>query len=416
MLMLLASLVAGEASAQVMSVDDVVARAVAQSPEVRALEAAVAEARASAALGDAFRSSASLSATPGYASGLPIAVLGQVPAIGSIEAHRLLYDSSARADQLEAASEIDAAIARLESRKREIAQNAADLYARVAAGATLADSAQRRVTAYETIVSRTEALRREGRVRELDADRAALQLAIARRRALQTQTALDLDRLRLVRLVGQPADVTLTPSEARWKALVDRDPSLSLRMSEQTDPELRSLDARIDALQRALGLEQHLIRPSVAAQIQYSRLFDRYRRYYLNFKPDDFSVGATVTLPVWTSGRRSAIAARLSARLQGLIAQRDARRIELEIAVREAEAEVIQAGEERTLAQRAQTVAKESLRVAEELAREGRGEVNDVPTAQIALADADDELANASAHVLSAGARLSMLRGDLPKK
>jgi outer membrane protein len=393
-----------------LSLQDAITRAIAHSPELRAMDAAVAEARANAALGDAFRPMASIGTTPGYATGLPIAVLGQVPAIATVEAHRLLYDRSARADQIGMASQVDAAVARLESRRRDVALNVADLYARVAADAALSASAQRRVTAYETIASRTEALRREGRVRDLDVDHAALQAASAKRTALQARTRQELDQLRLNRLVGD--DITLTASEASGNGLVDGDPSLPLRMTR--DPELRSLDARIEALQRAVGLEQRLFQPSIAAQIQYSRLFERYRRFYLNFKPDDASVGATITLPVWSGGHRAAASARLNAQLQQLIAQRDARQTELELTTREAEADVTQALAESDLAARGRAIAAESLRVAEELAREGRGQANDVSLAQIALADADDEMANARAHLLTARVRLMILRGDLP--
>lgn len=384
------------------SLQDAVMQAIARSPELRALDASVSEARANAAVGNAFRSEASISTTPGYATGLPTAVLGQVPAIATVEAHRLLYDPSARVDQIGMASQVDAANARLESRKREIAQNVAELYGRVAADQAQAASAERRVAAYETIASRTAALRQEGRARDLDVDRASLQTANAKRVALQARNRLELDRLRLDRLVGEH----VTPSEGAS--------SLSLPTAEATDPELRSLGSRIDALQRAVNLEHRLFKPTIAAQIQYSRLFDRYGRYYLNFKPDDFAAGATITLPIWTGGRRAASAARVNAQLQQLIAQRDLRRAELEVTSREAEADLAQAVAETELAERTLSIAKESLRLAEQLAKEGRGEANDVPLAQIALADAEDEAASARAHRVAAETRLVILRGDLP--
>lgn len=386
--------------AQTLSLQEAVDRAIARSPELRALEAAVAEARATADLGDAFRASASLAATPGYATGLPIAILGQVPAIGTIEAHRLLYDRSARAEQIGAAAQVDAALARLESRKREIAQAAADLYARVAADETVATSAQRRVDAYQTIANRTEALRREGRVRDLDVDRAALQVASAKRNLLQAQGRQELNRLRWNVMVGS-AESPPIPAE--------RGEGLGVR--GDADPEIRLLDSRIEALQHALSLESHLFQPSLAAQLQYSRLFDRFRRYYLNFKPDDFSVGATVTLPIWNGGHRQAASARLTAQLQQLMAQREARSTEIQLASREAESEVAQASAESEVASKGRAIAEESLRIAEQLAREGRGEANDVPLAQIALADADDELADATAHLVSARARLLIVHG-----
>src|SRR6266481_2705228 len=75
-----------------LTVEEAMNQAIAHSPELKALEAGVAEATANAALADAFHPGASVSTTPGYATGLPIAVLGSVPAIGTIEAHRLLYD------------------------------------------------------------------------------------------------------------------------------------------------------------------------------------------------------------------------------------------------------------------------------------------------------------------------------------
>jgi len=387
-----------------LSLQDAVNRAIAHSPELRMLEAQVAEARASATLANAFRPEASISTTPGYATGLPTAVLGQVPAIGTIEAHQLLYDASARAQQIGAMSQVETAIANLESRRREVAQNTADLYARVSADKTLAASAQRRVDAYQTLATRTEALRGEGRVRDLDVDRATLQVASAKRAALQAQTRLELDQLRLDRTVGEsnvePTLSRLTPAESRRY------------VAEENDPQLRSLNARIDALQKALGSQNRFFLPTIAAQVQYSRLFDRYGRYYLNFKPDDFIVGATISLPIFSSGRRAATVARVNAQLQQILAARDARRTELELSLREAEADLNQALAERDLAARAHAVAEESLRIAEELVGEGRGEVNEVPLAQITLADADDEVANAAAHLAAAQMKLMILRGE----
>jgi outer membrane protein TolC len=382
-----------------MSLQDAVTKAIAQSPELRALEASVAEAGANAVLGNAFKPSASVSTTPGYATGLPTAVLGQTPAIATVEAHRLLYDPTARVEQIASASEVDAAAARLESRKREIALSVAELYARVAADGVMAGSAEKRVAAYATIASRTDALRKEGRLRDLDVDRAELQVASAKRAALQARSRLDLDQLRLNRMVGESVSVT-------------GDASLSLSMTE--DPELKALDARIAEMQRALGVQQHMFQPTVATQVQYMRLFDRYRRHYLNFKPDDLAIGATITLPIWTGGQRAATAARVKAQLVQLTAQRDARKTERELALREAQNDLAQAAAEQDVANRARAVAEKSLRIADQLAAEGRGEANDVALAQIAVADADDEVANARAHRAAAAARLSILGGNQP--
>ncbi|HJT18814.1 MAG TPA: TolC family protein [Thermoanaerobaculia bacterium] len=388
-----------------LSMHDAVARAVAHSPELRVLEAQVEQARQSAIINDQFRPSASLSTSPGYATGLPTSVLGEVPAIATAEVHKVFYDTTARAQQIGAEAEVDAAQSRVDAQRREVQQNTAELYARVAADQALVSSARQRVEAHQTMATRVEALAKEGRARDVDVNRAALQIASANRVLLQAQSRLDLDQLRLDRMVGEHVDV----SQNENAAVASQG---SLEKAEANDPQLRALEKRIATLQDMLGSERRFLKPTIAGQIQYSRLYDRYGRFYNNFKPDDFSAAATVTLPVWTSGRRTAAIARVQTQLQELIATRDARRTELELSLRSSEMDYDQALAERDLAIRARNVAQEGLRVAQQLATEGRGEVNDVPMAQIALAESEDDLANAAAHVAIARTRLMIVRGD----
>jgi len=245
----------------------------------------------------------------------------------------------------------------------------------------------------------------------VDVNRATLQVASANRARLQAQSRLELDQLRLDRAVGEHVEVT---AEESWRtgnpACPDKQDCLS--STEANDPQLKSLDKRIATLQNMLGSEQRLLKPTVAGQIQYSRLYDRYGRFYNNFKPDDFSAAATITLPVWTSGRRTAAIARVQAQLQELIATRDARRMELELNVASTTKDYDQAIAERDLAEQSLHVAQEGLRIAQQLASEGRGEINDVPLAQIALSQAEDDLANARVHVAIAESRLKIVRGD----
>jgi outer membrane protein len=388
--------------ANAQTLDDVIARAIAHSPELRVLEAGVDEARANAALADVFRSTATVSATPGYATGLPTSILGQVPAIGTIEGHRILYDPSARAEQLGAISGVEAATARLDERKREIAQNAAEVYARLAAEDALVASAHERVAAYETVAAHTDALRQEGRARDLDADRAALQVASAKRAELQATSRRDLDQLRLDRLAGDHVQAALVI------------PSVSEGSGGAGGAQLQIYDAQIQKLQQALAYEERLFQPVIAAQIQYSRLFDRFRRYYNHFRADDFSAGANISVPIWVGGHRDATVARVKAQLAELVAAREARKYAIDLAIAEARADLSQALAEKDLADRSHTVAAEGLRIAEELAREGRGESNDVPLARIALTESDDDTTNATAHIMKARAWLLIVHGELP--
>ncbi len=402
------------APAQTLSLREVVDRAVASSPELRGMRAAVAEAAANTLLAQqAFHPSASISTTPGYATGLPVAVLGSVPAIGTVEAHQLIYDASTTANVLAAHAEVEAASAELDARTRETARSASELYAHYASGQALLDATRRRVTAYETILARLDAMRQEGRVRDLDVDRAALQVSTVHRAMLQAETALQLDELRLRRMIDWPAGQPLNVQPEQIPA----NPSIpgdSLTVAQKNDPALRSLTLRVEQLQRATALQRNLFRPTIAAQMQYSRLFDRYGRFYLNFKPDDFSVGATIDLPLWTGGQRAATVSKLTAQLERASAQLQQRKDAIEISVREAEAGLKDAISESELAGRMHELASETLRVSQAMAKEGRGEANDVTLAEATVAEADEEVATGDMHLRAARARLAVLRGELP--
>jgi outer membrane protein len=401
------------ATTPALTLEEAVDRAIAHSPELKALEASMAEAAANAALADAFHPAASVSTTPGYATGLPIAVLGSVPAIGTIEAHRLLYDPSARANALAASAQVDGARGQIETHRREIAQNVAELFARYAADEALLDSARRRVAAHETILAHSEALRKEGRIRDLDADRAALQVSSERRRAGQAEARLNLDGLRLRRLIGLH-DEPLSLAQDTPSAEPPKDDDLAI--ARTGDPQLKSLTAQIEQLQHANDLQHVFFQPTVAAQIQYSRLFDRFGRFYLHFRPDDLSVGATIDVPLWTGGRRASTTARFAAEIRQLTAQQEGRRTRIEIEVREAESDVMEATAESDLAGRSRALAEEGLRIAKATAQEGRGEADDVPLAEAALAEAEEGVANARAHMVSARSRLLIVRGELPRR
>ena len=69
--------------------------------------------------------------------------------------------------------------------------------------------------------------------------------------------------------------------------------------------------------------------------------------------------------------------------------------------------------EEQNLAAAARAVAEDDLRASRQLSSEGRGEVNDVQLAEIAVADVDDEAVTAAMHVTTASAKLRILCGEL---
>jgi outer membrane protein TolC len=153
----------------------------------------------------------------------------------------------------------------------------------------------------------------------------------------------------------------------------------------------------------------------VDASAQYSRLYKTadWDEFYRSFKPDSWSIGASINLPLFASGR-SAEAARATARLDRLRAERAGRERDLEIEVRRAQGALVQAREGIEVARLSEAVASEDLRVSQALLSEGRIEPADLLGKEQLLAEAQADLARAEADLIAAQVRRLALRGELP--
>jgi outer membrane protein len=408
--------IASAAAAQTpppLTIQQAIAMAVDRSPDIAAARAAQREAAASADLArSAFRPAATVSTTPGYATGLPVAILGSVPAIASVEAHETLYDNFVRSDALSAAAQADARAIDIENATRQTAEAAAQAYARYAADRTIVANARGRIAAMRAELARVAALVTEGRATQLDADRAQLQVDRAENQTAAAGRASDVDEARLRQLTGwsTPGAIPVATATLDVPAGTTDD---HLAAAAAHDLEMRSLDRQLSILRQSVSILRRPFQPSIQAQTQYSRLFGRYSRFYREFKTDDFSIGASIVIPIWTGGRRAASIERVNAQLQRLEAQRASRQAAIENAVRAAESDLNAAQGELRIALRAKAIAEESLRIGKLLAQEGRGEPNGVTASEVELTDANDEIARAELHVSAATARILSLRGEL---
>lgn len=421
-LVLAFSLVAGRTafadSPGPLTLREVAERAAERAPRVAAARAAAREGAASArAATTLLRPEASISTTPGYSVGLPIGIAGEVPAVFGASARMLVYDASRQGDMLEAKARTEALDGSLEEARSESVRAALVAYARLAADESLVAAAGRRLTAVESLARRAEALVREGRKTTLDSERAALEVARARLKVLDAESDRELDRMDLRRLIGWPDADALVLAEEPLAALPEPQFGAGPAAALSADPVLRSLDRQIEAQQRSAALKARLLQPVVAAAAQYSRLSSvtGYDKYYLNFKNDAFTIGASISLPVF-SGRQAARAAESAARLERLSAERSERDADLRVVTRQAEASAGRAAVEAGLARRAEGIAGESLRLARVMAGEGRGEADGVDRGELEAASAAETAARAALEHFSARIRLLSLRGELPPR
>ena len=341
--------------------------------------------------------------TPGYASGLPVMVAGQVPSLFNFAIRQSIYEPSLRVETLGARAESAEKLSSFERASAESARAVALAWGRVAADAALLAGARRMLEAQEVIGRRAASLAAEGRVTRLEADAAALEIARAKQRLLDRTFAREL--LVIAGFGGEDlaAGLPVPP------------PSGNLDAARAGDPETRALEREVEALRQGAQARSRLVQPSVIAEAQYLRLprYNHYADYFNRFKENDYSIAVAITVPVWTGGRTGGLAAEARARADRAEAALQVRNKDLELAVRRAEADLARADAAGGVARSAEAVARERARIASALAAEGRGEANAAELADIELARAQEEVASAAQGVLAARVMLLGLRGEL---
>ncbi len=416
-LLLFALLAAAPAVAEetvALTLHDAVSAALARSPGVAAAVWAREESASGARLArDAFHPQAWLSSTPGYASGLPVAVAGRVPAIAGVELRQTIFDPSVRAAALDAGAAEAERSGAAEAARMEVAQAVIALYARCRADLAAKAAAARRVAASQEIAAHAEARRGEGRETELAVERASLALARARQRSLDADSEADLD-FRELRLAtglapGRSPSLPDDPGSTLPPPTSDRG---AIHASDST---LRALDRRIGLLQASERARAHPAAPVVEAEAQYWRLSraNGYDRYYRQFKADDWSVGIAVTVPLFSGGRFAEERRRAVSAVRRAQAEARQREQELDILVSRRAAAIERSVSAVTLARRALGVAAGAVSAAEALRREGRGDPDTVSERMIELAEAEEGLVRAEVDLAAARAGALAATGEL---
>lgn len=391
--------------------------ALARAPEAASAQAQAAEADADARAASArFAPQAFATTTPGYSSGLPVAVAGRVPAVFGVEVHQTLYDPARRAEVLEARARAEAFEGASARSGAATARALVLSYGRNWSDRWRIENARRDLEAREAVLRRVAALAREGRRTDLETERAGLEVARAKQALVNREAERDLDRLELAWLTDSPRGELIQAAEDPLAALPEPAPGDHLAAARIADPELAALDRQISALERAATLQKRAWLPVVQAEGQYMRLsnYNNFDQYFVKFKSNDWAVGISVAVPLWTGGRLGHGQTAADARVEKIRADRRGRERDLELAVRRAEADLSRAWADFQLSSRALAAAREGLRIAQALAAEGRGEADGVDLGEIAVAKAEDERAEAGQGLLAARAKLLELRGELP--
>ncbi len=416
MLLLLASPAPGTAAPEPLTVRGAVERALTRDPSLLAARRAAEEGAAALQIAQSpFHPQFVLTTTPGVTTGLPLSVAGEPPAAAGARLRLMLWDPSLRADEAGALGRAASLAADAEAARQETIRRTVAVCARLFAGDHRVEAARRRLAAREAIHSRMQARQREGRVTDLESERAALDAERARHRLRAAESDRDLAAEELRRQSGLPDGAVPALADDPLAALPEAAGSDAVSAALASDPALKALAGEAGAAARAANLEDRWFKPQIVAEARYLYVpsFYDYDKYYLKVDSNTGSAGVSVVLPLLNGGLDSARAAKARAKEGRLKEQLRAREEEVTRGARATAANADLAGRELGLAKRSVAVAEEGLRVACALDLEGRGDADGVPRAELELAEAEDELWRATETLV--GARLGLLaaRGEL---
>ncbi len=388
-----------------------------QAPEVLAASASQAEAAAARRLASATpRPELSIATGPGYAGGVPSPLLGGLPSIARAELRASLFDPERRADEEQARARLARAGGAVGSARVAAARTAGELFSRCVLDATLAEGAAARVSALERARVRTEALAEAGRLTGVDVERARLAEAEARQDLAEARANRELDEAALRVRVGWPADAPLELDTASLGELPEEPGGDSVAAARAADPEVRGLAGAASGLEKAARWQGRRFVPVVEAAAQYARLYKTadWDLYYPTFQADNWAVGASISIPLWTAGRSAVQEAGTRASLARVTAERRARERDLEDATRRAAEAVSRTAARRELAGRRESLAADALRLSRALEAEGRIDAVDVAAREAELAAASQARAKADHEWRLARFERLALLGALP--
>jgi outer membrane protein TolC len=402
--------------ARAMTVHEAVRLALDRAPEIAVAETSARAARAKMdEAGSLLWPQLLLNTTPGYSTGLPLAVAGEVPAAAGASLRMTLYDASVKSEQLAAQAQAASWEAGFAEMRADVVRRTVAACAKLATDTQRLAGARRRLEAREAMARRARALLREGRMTELDADRSALEEARARQKLDAALSDLDLDRYELARLVGLPPGSAIAVTQDPAQVVPPPGMGDAVAAALARDARLKALAQEAELLGRSAKLLGQVFKPAVNAEARYAFIPRGlgYDKYYLSYKENVASLGVSVVLPVLTGGRDAARAAQARARLANVEAQRRVRQEDLAQEVRTSEAAAERLHLESGLARRGVDLAEEALRQTRALARESRTDADAVERAELALVDAEEDAARTGREEIEARLRLLALTGEL---
>ncbi|MGI8923328.1 MAG: TolC family protein [Fimbriimonadales bacterium] len=398
---------AQEAQFKQLSLFEAVSFAMKNSPTLRAAQAEIDAARAETGVArsrtrpqlsiNGFASQGSMPNILQSAMGVEPQALILAPEKGFLDGNLMLmaplYTGGWLSGLVAAASAREqAAIAEASGMRAEVALKVREAYTRALYGVELVKAQQARVTAAEAMVRNAQALFEAGKGIEASVRRAEAELADAKRELTMAENERRKTLLDLLAEMGAALDSPVTLTETLEYKPVEGTLEAYLGIAMQTRGELIAARQRARAGQGQVSSAEGALRP----QVYGFAMGDAFAPRDLMGKNSGYTVGLTVSLPVFDGGmRRSEVAGARAMRERALA---DVARLELQTAkeVRQAWLDIETAAENYRSAQAGLVAAQAAYEVMVVRVESGKGILVEQLDALAALTRARANLAQAT--------------------
>lgn len=272
------------------------------SPRVKMAEAEVERARASLEQSrDVYIPALTAGSGLGYTYGFPVGT----PTLYNFTVQSLAFDMSQKNYIRAARIGLEAANYSLRDVRLQVAGDAANTYIALDNDLQRMRALNEERSASERLVGIVQQRLDAGQDTRMELTRSKLTDANIRLRRAHVESDLLFQRAHLSHLTGLPED-TLTTDTASIPAMPAVQPYN--RATPDDPPSVKAAYANADSkLQMAFADARKMYRPQVYFAAQYNRFaaFNGYDQYYRNYKPDNFSVGIQLSVPIFNFAARA---------------------------------------------------------------------------------------------------------------
>lgn len=272
------------------------------SPRVKMAEAEVERARASLEQSrDVYIPALNAGSGLGYTYGFPVGT----PTLYNFTVQSLAFDMSQKNYIRAARLGLEAANLSLRDIRLQVAGDAANTYIALDNDLQRMRALTEESGASQRLVRIVQERLDAGQDTRMELTRSKLTDANIRLRRAHVESDLIFQRAHLSHLTGLPEDTITTETSS-----IPVMPTVQAynRATPDDPPTVKAAYANADSkLQMAFGDARKMYRPQVYFAAQYNRFaaFNGYDQYYKNYKPDNFSVGIQMSIPIFNFAARA---------------------------------------------------------------------------------------------------------------